>query len=61
MVDKAAAVVAKKGYKEADQHEKAYQQQCGVFVYGKPSARKAGSSRTKHVSSQLTYKCIRLC
>lgn len=50
MADKAAAS-AKKGYKEAEQHEKAYQQQHGVFVYGKPSARKAGSARSKHVST----------
>lgn len=55
MADK-AAVVAKKGYKEAEQHEKAYQQQHGVFVYGKPSARKAGSARTKHVSRRPTWR-----
>ena len=51
MADKAAASAAKKGYKEAEQHEKAYQQQHGVFVYGKPSARKADSARSKHVST----------
>lgn len=50
MADKAAAS-AKKGYKEAEQHEKAYQQQKGVFVYGKPTSRKAGSARSKHVST----------
>lgn len=52
MADKAAASAAKKGYKEAEQHEKAYQQQHGVFVYGKPSARKADSARSKHVSGR---------
>lgn len=52
MADKAAASAAKKGYKEAEQHEKAYQQQHGVFVYGKPGARKADSARSKHVSTR---------
>lgn len=41
----------KKGaYREADQHEKAYQLQKGVFVFGKPGQRKESSKRSKHVS-----------
>jgi len=48
-------MVAEKGvkrgaYKEADQHEKAYQVQKGVFMFGKTGSRKEGSSRSKHVS-----------
>ena len=47
-------MVAEKGvkrgaYKEADQHEKAYQVQKGVFMFGKTASRKEGSSRSKHV------------
>ncbi|TFJ84114.1 hypothetical protein NSK_004587 [Nannochloropsis salina CCMP1776] len=36
------------GYREADQHEKAYQVQNGVFMFGKSSSRKEGSKRSKH-------------
>jgi hypothetical protein len=47
-------MVAEKGvkrgaYKEADQHEKAYQVQKGVFMFGKTASRKEGSNRAKHV------------
>ena len=41
------------GYREADQHEKAYQVQKGVFMFGKSSSRKEGSKRSKHVRVEI--------
>ena len=66
MADAAKASGPKKGYKEAEQHEKAYQSQKGVFVFGKPGSRKEGSRRAKHVSDQGVSRlsvciCVWVC
>lgn len=54
MPEEATTAFKKGAYREADQHEKAYQLQKGVFVFGKPGQRKATSQRSKHVS-MYTY------
>lgn len=50
----AAAPKAKKGaFREAEQHEKSYQIQKGIFAFGKAGQRKATSRRSKHVSELM--------
>jgi len=46
----ATGPVKRGGYREADQHEKAYQVQKGVFMFGKAGSRKEKSKRAKAVS-----------
>ena len=50
MPEETTSAYKKGAYREADQHEKAYQLQKGVFVFGKPGQRKETSKRSKHVS-----------
>jgi hypothetical protein len=42
-------------FKEAEQHEKAYQIQKGIFVFGKPGQRKSSSKRAIMVSENPTH------
>jgi hypothetical protein len=50
----AAAPALKKGaFRESEQHEKAYQIQKGIFVFGKSGARKEKGRRAKHVSGRV--------
>lgn len=50
-----ASKVKKGAFKEADQHEKAYQIQKGIFAFSKAGQRKATSRRSKHVSRSSIY------